>query len=87
MRKGEVRVWGEGEEDRKHGRTERDGGKRNHNPQTTGARSSEDMSSEDMILWFYPTTEEEESWTEPGRGLPDGRVQNIVKQVRDLGEG
>ena len=24
------------------------------------------VSSEDMILWFYPATEEEESWTEPG---------------------
>ena len=23
------------------------------------------VSSEDMILWFYPATEEEESWTEP----------------------
>ena len=67
MRKGEV--VGFGEKEKKIGNTggqKVDGGKRNHNPQTTGARSSEDMSSEDMILWFYPTTEEEESWTEPG---------------------
>ena len=23
------------------------------------------VSSEDMILWFYPATEKEKSWTEP----------------------
>lgn len=50
-----------GEKEKKIGNTggqKVDGGKRVQTLQTTGARSSEDMSSEDMILWFYPTTEE-----------------------------